>query len=565
MSRPLFRDSTQADRPASFNVASYLTAAAERAPSRVALVYPKGRDPRGQVVYASMTFRQLEEESDRLARGLKGIGIGRGTRVLLMVPPGVEFIALGFALFKVGAVLVLIDPGMGRANLLHCIREVEPEGLIAVSRLHVLRVIYRRPFESVKHSVTVGRRWFWGGAKLDEVRDKGGGKFSPADAGKDDPAAIVFTTGSTGVPKGVLYSHGTFDAQIRSIQSRFCIGEEDVALPAFAPFALFCLAMGTTSVLAKIDPTKAAEVDAEAIVRIIRENKVTYSFGSPAFWDRVGRYCVENRVRLPSIKKVIMAGAPVSPGIIACLKETLPADGESHTPYGATEALPVTSITGSEILKETVHATNQGAGVCVGRPLAGVDLRIIRISDEIIPEWDESWVLPPGEVGEIVVKGPVVTREYFKREKETALAKIRDGGSLWHRMGDVGYLDEQGRLWFCGRKSHRVVTDKGTLFTVRCEAIFNQHPDVSRSALVGVGPRGRQRPVIVVEPRPGRMPSGSRARRRFTGELLDLGRRSELTRGIEEVLFHRAFPVDFRHNAKIIREELALWAQGRLR
>lgn len=548
-----------------FNIASCLTAVAEKAPSRLAVAFPHGRDPSGGVAYHQMTFRQLDEESDRYAHGLTKIGIGDGCRVLLMVPPGIEFIALSFALFKIGAVLILIDPGMGKKNLLHCIREVEPQALIGVPLAHALKRLYWKHFKHVKHTVTFGRRWFWGGPILDQVREQVWRKFPVANIGNMDPAAILFTTGSTGIPKGVLYLHGTFDAQIRSIQSHFRIGEEEVGLPAFPPFALFCVAMGTTCVLPHMDPTKPAQVDPREMVRLIGAYNVTYSFGSPAFWNRVSQYCVEHHIQLPSFKKIMMAGAPVSGIVLRRLREILPESADSHTPYGATEALPVTSISGSEILDGTIDLTNQGAGICVGQALPGVSLKIIRISDEAFPEWDEALVLSPREIGEIVVQGPVVTGEYYQREDQTTLAKIRDGSSVWHRMGDVGYLDQRDRLWFCGRKSHRVITAKKTMFTLPCEAIFNQHENVSRSALIGIGPRKNQRPVIIIEPRSGKMAAHRQASKKFAQELLDLGSRNELTRDIKDVLFHPAFPVDFRHNAKILRERLAVWAEDKVK
>lgn len=547
------------------NVASFLTEAADETPSKTALFYPDRPGSRARAPYRAMSFRELDEESDRIAHGLKRIGIGRGCRVLLMVPPGVEFLALTFAVLKTGAVLVLIDPGMGKSNLLHCIREVAPEALAAVPLAHALRKLYPGAFRSVKQAVTVGRRWFWGGATLKSLRAGERGRFTAEPARGGDLAAIFFTTGSTGIPKGVPYLHGMIAAQVRSIREAFQIGKEEVGLPAFAPFALLCIAMGTTCVLPDMDPTKPAEVDPENILGPIREYGVSYSFGSPAFWNRVSPYCVERALRLPSLKKVLLAGAPVPGELLERLKRILPADGESHTPYGATEALPVTSISGSEVLAETLSRSKQGGGICVGRALPGIELKIIKISDEPIPSWDQRLVLPENEIGEIVVRGSVVTREYFRRDDQTALAKIHEGESIWHRMGDVGYLDEKGRLWFCGRKNHRVVTAHQTMYTIPCEAIFNQHPKVFRSALVGVGPRSQQRPVIVVEPKPGTMPDGAEAAERFARELLELGSRSELTSEIRDVLFHERFPVDFRHNAKIIREQLALWAEEKLR
>jgi acyl-CoA synthetase (AMP-forming)/AMP-acid ligase II len=200
----------------------------------------------------------------------------------------------------------------------------------------------------------------------------------------------------------------------------------------------------------------------------------------------------------------------------------------------------------------------------VGRPLAGIELRIIKITDDPISVWTDDLVVPDGEIGEIVVAGDVVTKEYFGLPAATAGSKIAYGGRIWHRIGDVGYRDDQGRIWFCGRKAHRVVTAGGTLYSVCCESIFNEHPDVARSALVGVGTSGCKRPVIVVEPKAGRFPSKSRVEE-FLKRLRELGRAHDHTKAIEEFLFHKSLPVDVRHNAKINREELAMWAAGRLR
>ena len=313
------------------------------------------------------------------------------------------------------------------------------------------------------------------------------------------------------------------------------------------------------------DPTQPAQVDPGTYVAAMQQHSVTQSFGSPAIWDRVGRYCVERHLTLPSLRRVLMAGAPVSPPVLERVHRILPDCADAHTPYGATEALPVSSITAREVLRETAALTRAGKGTCVGRPFPGITPRVIRITDEVIPAWDERLVLPRGEIGELVVKGSVITREYFRRERETALAKIKDGDAWWHRMGDVGYLDEQDRIWYCGRKADRVRTASGTLFTDPCEAIFNQHPHVCRSALVGIGPAGRQRPVIVIEPQPGKVPATADEAARFSDELLQLGAACPVTVGISTVLFHRAFPVDVRHNVKIARDKLALWAAEQAR
>src|SRR3989475_6584146 len=539
------------------NIAAFLPVMAGRHPDQPAVIHPK--------VGAPLTFRQLNEECDRYAWGLTRLGVEHGTRTLLMVKPGEDFFSLTFALFKLGAVPVLIDPGMGKANLLGCIEGAEPEAFIAIPVAHAARVFFPRAFRSVKMAVTVGRRWFWGGPTLARIREAAWQACPCSPTHASDIAAILFTSGSTGAPKGVVYEHGMFAAQVRELREFYGIQEGEVDLAAFPLFALFSVAMGVTVVIPDLDSTRPSQVDPATFVAAIRQYGATQSFGSPAVWDRVGQYCVERNLTLPSLRRVLMAGAPVSPPVLERVHHILSDSADAHTPYGATEALPVSSITAREVLRETAALTRAGKGTCVGRLFPGISLRIIRITDEVIPAWDDQLVLPRGEIGELVVKGPVVTREYFRRERDTALAKIKDGDAWWHRMGDVGYLDEQGRVWYCGRKADRVQTASGTLFTDPCEAIFNQHPDVFRSALVGIGPTGHQRPVIVIEPHPGTFPATADEGTRFRDELRRLGAAHPVTAGISAVLFHPAFPVDVRHNVKIARDKLALWAAGEVR
>ncbi|MGE3822336.1 MAG: peptide synthase, partial [Isosphaeraceae bacterium] len=228
-----------------------------------------------------------------------------------------------------------------------------------------------------------------------------------------------------------------------------------------------------------------------------------------------------------------------------------------------TESLPVASIGSREILGETRHATDQGAGVCVGAPVSGMRVEVIRITDEPIERWSDELRVPDGTVGEFLVQGPVVTQAYFNRPEANRLAKVQEPqGAVWHRMGDLGYRDDQGRLWFCGRKAHRVVTAEGTLYTIPVEAVFNTHDAVHRTALVGVGPAGAARPVLCVEPK--RWPLRRSERRSIAAELAKIGSRYEHTMKIETFLFRKAFPVDIRHNAKIFREKLAVWAARRV-
>jgi acyl-CoA synthetase (AMP-forming)/AMP-acid ligase II len=380
----------------------------------------------------------------------------------------------------------------------------------------------------------------------------------------EDPAAIIFTTGSTGPPKGVLYQHGNFAHQASEIQQFYDIQPGEIDLPGFPLFALFNCAMGVSTVIPDMDPTRPADVDPRNILEAANDWQVTQAFGSPALWNTVGRYCEKHDERMPSLRRVLSAGAPVPPHVLRRIKKAMHPDGDIHTPYGATESLPVASISATEVLGETFQRSKEGAGTCVGRRYPGIQWKVIRISDAPIGNIDEVESLPTGEIGELMVRGAVVTQRYVTRTEANALHKVADGDVYWHRMGDVGYLDDSDRFWFCGRKSHRVQTSHGTLYTIPCEAIFNEHPRVYRSALVGIGESGSQVSVLIVEPWPEHRPQGAEDEQAFLGELRELGGSHQHTVGIKHFLIHPAMPVDIRHNAKIFREELAIWAADRV-
>ncbi|MFO0880140.1 MAG: fatty acid CoA ligase family protein, partial [Gemmataceae bacterium] len=505
----------------------------------------------------TITYRQLNAESDRLARGLRSLGLRPGMRIVLMVPPSVEFFSLTFALFKLGCVIVLIDPGMGARNLGICLGEAMPDGFIGVPRAHLARLLLGWGKKTLRHFVTVGRTLFWVGWSLGRVQQAGAeGEPVMASTRADDMAAILFTSGSTGVAKGAVYTHGIFAAQVEMLRTMYGIEPGEVDLPTFPLFGLFGPALGMTAILPQMNYTRPGSVHPRAILDPIREQGVTSLFGSPALLRQVAFSPQAQGVKLTSLRRVISAGAPVAPAVIRRVVELLPPGCQVHTPYGATEALPVSTIGSQEILGETGALTSQGKGVCVGVPVASMTVRIIRISDEPIPTWSADLVEPAGQIGEIVVAGPVVTRSYFNRPESTALHKIAQGDTLWHRMGDVGYLDARGRIWFCGRKSHRVRSRTTTYFTIPVEGVFNAHPAVARTALVGVDRGAGIEPELCVEVLKGhRIVPGQ-----LVHELAQLGAGHEHTRAIRRFHLHAGFPVDIRHNAKIFREKLATWA-----
>jgi len=544
------------------NIASYLARAAKTQPHKRAVVYPAGRDKRGRIAYSHLTFLQLDQESDCLAHGLTAAGVTHGTRTVLMVKPSPDFFVLIFALFKTGAIPVVVDPGMGIQRMVGCFKSSRPEAFIGIPLAHMVRTVYPGFFKTVKTWITVGRRWFWGGLTLEQLRQSHGKSYTCAKTGRDDMAAVLFTTGSTGPAKGAVYSHGNFDAQLKQIQTHLNMSSDEIDLSTFPLFALFYPALGITSVIPEMDPTRPARVNPERIIEAVDNHGVTNMFASPALLNRVGRYGQQKGIKLPSLKRVISAGAPVSADNIERFCALLGDDAEIHTPYGATEAVPIISIKSREILTETRQLSEKGYGICIGRPINNIDIRIIRISDDPIERWTDDLTIPQGEIGEITVKGALVSRMYFENPAADALAKIKEGNEIRHRMGDLGWMDEKGRLWFCGRKSHRVISPEETLFTIPCESLFNRHPRVFRSALVGIGLPPQQEPVICIELHKS---DDGKNKAHLEKELLEIAAANELTNGIKTILFHKAFPVDIRHNSKIFREKLAHWAEKRLK
>jgi acyl-CoA synthetase (AMP-forming)/AMP-acid ligase II len=529
------------------NIANTLQQTAAALGDLTALVALEGKQ------WRQWTFGELRQNSDGFAAALHAEGVRQGDRVMLMVRPSMEFVCLTFALFQLGAVVILIDPGMGYKNLLRCIGSVRPDILVGIPKAILFSLLFPAPFATVRKRLRVGRALWSFGKGLEPVHASGREPLR-YQARAADLAAIIFTTGSTGPPKGVEYTHGIFHTQLGLIRDYYGIGPGDVDQPGFPLFGLFAAALGAKAVIPDMDPTRPAQVDPEKFVHTLLEHRVSYSFGSPAIWNVVSRYCLEKSIVLP-VKNVLMAGAPVPGELVERVQRILPEDGRIFTPYGATEGLPVASIEGREIVQETWPLTRMGHGACVGRALPGIDIRIIKPVEGPISSWLEVEEWGPGAIGEIVVRGPVVTRAYTCNEHETRLAKITDGETFWHRMGDIGSFDDQGRLWFHGRKAHRVHTACGVMDTIACEAIFNEHPQVRRSALIALGTSPCQTPVIVVEPW-GLVADEAP----LFNELRDLARANPLTANIEHFLIHRSFPVDIRHNAKIFREQLAAWA-----
>lgn len=558
------------------NIAAHLPRMARLQPDTLAVVFPTGLDAEGKRTYSRQTYAELDRQSDVIAAGLLKAGLKRGMRTVLMVKPGPDFFALTFALFKAGIVPVLIDPGLGIAQLKTCLAEAEPEAFIGIPAAHAARVVLGLGRKTIHICITVGSRWFWGGTTLANVVAQvvatgGAGPVLEATTA-DETAAILFTSGSTGIAKGVRYSHGNFAAQVELIRETYNIQPGEIDLPTFPLFALFDPALGMTTIVPDMDFTRPAKVDPMKIKHAIDDWGVTNVFASPALLATVSRYAAThavthgsaNQVQWPTVKRILTAGAPVPAATLERMHQMLSPDAQIFTPYGATEALPVATIGSREILAATRARTEAGAGVCVGRVVAPNDVRIIAITDAPISDWAQVRELPVGEVGEITVAGPTVTTMYIGRPEATIAAKINRDGLIVHRMGDVGYIDAAGLLWFCGRKSHRVELPGVTLYSAPVEEVFNTHMAVFRTALVGATVGDTRVPVLCIELDPETRGKNALSEHELFDQLKSLGAKFAHTKGIAHFLIHPGFPVDIRHNAKIGREKLAVWAQARL-
>ncbi len=505
---------------------------------------------------------ELERKSSSIAAGLQELGIGPGKRIALLVRFGEDFIALVFAVLKTGATLVLIDPGMGRKNLIDCLAATQPDGFIAIPIAHAILRLFKSRFPNAKLNATAGR-WLPGlpSTTVNQLEKCSPNGLRMPPTKLDDPAAIIFTTGSTGPPKGVLYTHGTFNAQIDQVAGHYGIQPGGRDLSCFPLFGLFNAVMGTTTILPDMNPIRPADVEPVRLLDAIDQWQINQSFGSPALWTKVGGYCDRSGRRVESLRCVLSAGAPVPPRILEQVRRAMHDEGCMYTPYGATEALPIASIESRTVLNETALQTRFGAGTCVGNRFSGIRWRVIAIDDNPIATVDDAREMPMGEIGELMVCGPVVSRQYVTRQDQNAIHKVRDGVGVWHRMGDVGYLDQHDRFWFCGRKTHRVITGSRVMYTETIEAIVNSNPEIYRSALIGTGDRFSQNPMVIVEPWPKRNPARRLDNAALINAVAEQLSKNPLSEEIRRVVVYpKKLPTDIRHNSKIFREKLTEWA-----
>jgi acyl-CoA synthetase (AMP-forming)/AMP-acid ligase II len=536
-----------------WNIASRLHRQAMYFPEKTAICFPIRKSAK-EFDYQSLNFSQVEGFAERAAWGLTERGMEEGMKALVFMKPSLYFTPFIFSLFKVGIIPVFIDPGMGRKNLLAAIEHIKPDILIGEPIVHFIRLFFKSSFKSIKYFITTGDLKWGEMISLREIlTSEIKGDRILFNALASDPAAILYTSGGTGIPKGVLYTHKIFNAQTDTLQTMFDLNPNDVDLPGFPLFSLFTVAMGMKSAIPAMNPAKPAKADPLALVTNINDHKATFVAGSPAIWERVADYCLDHNIQLPTIKYLVMFGAPVSLEIHRKFEKILP-NGTTYTPYGATECLPVACTSGAKILEEKItKEMESGKGTYLGPAAPLTEIKIIPINDDVMtsPEF-----LEKGELGEIAVCSDTVTPEYVGMPDKTSLAKMTDDkGRLWHRMGDLGYLDENDDLWFCGRKSHRISHKEKLYSTIPTEAIFNNHPQIKRTALIDAG----DKLGLVIET------NVAASKDVLKKEVLELKDKFDHTKEISDIYFIKSMPVDIRHNIKIDRTKLGKLArEGRL-
>ncbi len=519
-------------------------------------------------VSRSLTWRDLEHNVAAVAAGLQETGVRPGNRVSLMVPPGVDLTVVLYACLRLGAVVVVADAGLGTRGLSRAVKGATPDFLIGIDKALAAASVLGWPGRriSVRDLPPVRRRLLAVETSVPALARRGNllATTAPLQAPEADaPAAVLFTSGSTGPAKGVLYTHRRLAAMRDAVAGTLGIRPGARLVAGFAPFALLGPALGAVSVTPAMDVTAPRTLTAQALANAAAAINATVVFASPAALRNVlatrDGLAPAGHQALERVELLLSAGAPVPEPLLADVQRLLPR-ASLHTPYGMTEALPVTDISLHQIRTAAADAAagtmaGAGNGVCVGHPVHGARVALIPLAaDGTAPGTVP--VTEPGVTGEILVCAPHV-KESYDRLWQTQRDSARTPGG--HRTGDVGHFDAAGRLWVEGRLAHVVTASGAVLTPVGVEQAIEKLDDVGLAAVVGVGLSGTQAVVAVVETVPPVRRAGPAALE-LAGRVRDAARLAGVS--VSAVLAVPSQPTDIRHNAKIDRTRLARWASA---
>jgi acyl-coenzyme A synthetase/AMP-(fatty) acid ligase len=499
----------------------------------------------------SITFAAFHADVNRVAGGLVELGVGTGDRIAMLIPPGIDLAVSIFAAWRIGAVAVLADAGLGIRGMGRALKSADPTYLIGIPRALSAARAMRWPGIRISTSPLSGAQQRMAGsvASLDDLRVHGDGIPLPPPPGPFDDAGVGFTSGSTGPAKGVTYKHHQLQAQRDALVRLYDIGASDSLVAAFGPFALLGTLMGIPSVVPDMKVTSPGSLSAAALADAAASIDATLIFASPAALSNVavtaGELSSDQRGAFDHARLLLSAGAPVPSEVLRDVAALLP-NAEAHTPYGMTEVMPVADISLTEI-----EAVGVGDGVCVGRPIDGVDVAISAIDDEGTAGGDLT--TDAGILGEVCIRAPHMRDGYDKLWMTQSQASQPVG---WHRSGDVGHLDDEGRLWIEGRIGHVITTANGPVTPVGIEHRVAVLDEVDLAAVVGVGPVGAQQVVVVLS-----LDDGVSRASLADEHLADRVREAAAPVDVAAVLVVSSMPVDKRHNSKIDRTRMAAWAE----
>lgn len=545
-----------------FNLAHTVQRIAHDHPARIAVMEPYKQG--GSWVFRRYTFAQLAADTQRAITGLRAAGIQEGTRVVYMAPPSYQACVVSAAITAVGAIQLMIDPSVGYLNVAERLSKVQPEAFIGIPLSLAGRLLFGWG-PRFRQKLICLDGFFPGATSFKELISHAPAPDEDPNISPDDPAVVLYTTGSTGPAKPAMYLHRNFCHVFRTAHYSWRMHEQEspaVDMAAFPAFHMLAIAAGGTTVVPPISFATAtpATTDPKPVCEVINAAGVRSLFASPALLERIANYAVEHDMPLPTLERVIGGGAPVFKPLVETFLRVMPEHGEVWANYGATEALPSTEHGSPEFLAETAEGTATGRGICVGLPFPNVRIEAVGPIDQESTQRADYHNVPIGQTGELIVQGPNISPAYFNDPVSTQKNKLYDkDGAVWHRLGDVGHIDEKGRVWVEGRISQCLTIDGERIPPIPIEAIFDQHPMVRRSGLVErLDAKQRKEAVICIE----------------TWEKLSSAEQDSLRDALERIasahpvcaivsriLFSPGLPIDPRHNAKIERPRLAEWAQ----
>ena len=493
-----------------------------------------------QKTHTSINFTDLLSKIHEYEKKFNTYQLEKGSKVIIAFKPNIDFVSYIFALFKCQLVPIFLDSGLPLKILLNSIDHINADAIICQRKTYLFSKIKKSSFKNIRYFFSPKLTLF----KEQKIKNKEPQTLDSS------IAAIVFTSGSTGFAKGVLYTHKMFLTQIEMIQKKYNIGAKDRDMSIFPLFSLFALCMQASTVILDIDFSRLLKNPVKKIINLINERNISLSFGSPTIWNKITDYCITNNKKISSIQTIIMAGCAVQNKLLKKIydNQLIKKSGKIFITYGATESLPVTSIEGREALKYTEKKTTQGYGTCIGKIFNSInDIAITKYEQIENHNFNKKELLPINEIGEIIISGPIVSPQYYKLDKKGKI--YQDDEKFWHYIGDMVYLDKNQYYWICGRKEDVFFYKQQAYYSVLIENIFNAHLKVFRAALIQIN----EKPIVIIELN---NKNDYQNWAQIKQQLFTMAKSYSISENITDFYFYKKFPVDIRHNAKIKRDIL---------